>query len=452
MLLCQASLGSLVESGYGLAHIQQQRDLVERIAHSELFQRSPRLREFLLYVSECTLHGSLGDVREQVIAERVFGRRPDPGGQDSIVRAEARNLRKRLETYFAKEGSEEPVLVVMPKGGYSIAFVPRIQGNQAAQPHSEKDTADLSAVAAVEEKPSSEPAMDGRGVKPGLIYALLTVLAAAGLSLALYWHHQAAAVRRHFNLASPVLPFSAIVTEDEPAEIITSDTGFLQIASLLRRRITLDDYITRSYGKDPGTNPPDLMRNWNAYEFTDGREMTIAGLILRRSAQFADKISLRSGHAVQLQDFKDHNMVLIGSPISNPWAQLYEDKLNFRCDFSDDGRILFRNRYPRAHEKDTFPNDDDNQHHREYARIVFLPRTSDAGATLLIAGTTAQSTQAAGEFVTDQSALTATLKSLGVDPYGPPHYFELLIRSNNFAGGAILREVIASRLTGAPDK
>jgi hypothetical protein len=101
--------------------------LVERIAASSLFQKSPRLREFLLYVANCTLENRLAEAREQVIAERVFNRKIDSqGGQDSIVRAEARNLRKRLEVYFATEGKDDPIVVVMPKGGYSLAFEARL--------------------------------------------------------------------------------------------------------------------------------------------------------------------------------------------------------------------------------------------------------------------------------------------------------------------------------------
>jgi hypothetical protein len=99
-----------------------------------------------------------------------------------------------------------------------------------------------------------------------------------------------------------------------------------------------------------------------------------------------------------------------------------------------------------------YPSADDIQHSRTYARIVFLPRTSDAGSALLIAGTTAQSTQAAGELVTDKARLEQVLHSIGVDPAGPPHYFEILIRSNNFVGGAILPEVAAWRLKPVPEQ
>ena len=195
-----------------------------------------------------------------------------------------------------------------------------------------------------------------------------------------------------------------------------------------------------------------MPRNWNVYEFTDGREMAIAGLIMRSNAQYAQHIDLRSGHEVQLQDFKDHNTVLIGSPVSNPWAQLYEDKLNFGCELDGQGRIVFRNKAARGTELSQYPSQDDIQHNRTYARLAFLPRISDTASTLLIAGTTAQSTQAAGELVVDRQRLNNILHSIGLNPAGPPHYFEILIRSNNFVGGAILPEIVAWRLSPAPER
>jgi hypothetical protein len=193
------------------------------------------------------------------------------------------------------------------------------------------------------------------------------------------------------------------------------------------------------------------MRNWNLYEFTDGREMALAGLIMRSYAQYAQQIELRSGHEVQLADFKDHSAILIGSSISNPWAQVYEDKLNFATDLATDGTIIFRNKSPQHGEPAQYPDPEGIQHHRTYARLVFLPETSDAAATLLIAGTTAQSTQAAGELLLDRNRLAATLRSIGIDSSGPPHFFEILIRLNNFVGGAVLPEVVAWRTRKAPD-
>jgi hypothetical protein len=439
------------------ADVQSRRALVDRVAASELFQKAHRLREFLLYVADCTLTNRPAEVREQVIAERVFGRKPEfQAAEDSIVRAEARNLRKRLESFFEREGKDEPVIILMPKGGYWLEFERRSP---------EIDTATLPPAleSGVETRRLLPPNVLSRIHDPTLnalrmsgrlriLCAALGLVAVAALAVAGYWHGNATRLQNRFRIGAPTLPFSALFNDEQDTFIITSDTGLLQISSLAHRRITLDEYMARTYPDVPQTEPPNLIRNWNLYEFTDGREMAIAGMIMSGNAQYAQHIALRSGHEVQLQDFKDHDTILIGSPVSNPWAQLYEDKLNFRCELDAGGRILFHDRSAVGKEMGQYPSASDIQHNRTYARLVFVPRISDAASTLLIAGTTAQSTQAAGELVVDRARMSQVLHSMGLNSSGPPHYFEILIRSNNFVGGAILPEIVAWRLKPAPER
>jgi hypothetical protein len=418
------------------AEAQERRLLIGRIAASTLFQKAPRLRDFLLYAADCALENRLADARESVIAERVFNRRLElQGGQDSIVRAEARNLRKRLETYFETEGREEPLIVTMPKGGYALAFDPRSPQSAGEVSPSPQPTP----VVPFLQEPVDHHARLIRYYRKACLALIL--LAAATSALAWHWRSAERKLAGELYVEPPLFPFSALVGQGREMLIITSDTGLLQISSLAHRRITLDEYMARSYPEVSKIQPPSLIRNWNVWEFTDGREMTVAGLIIRRNSQFAQHIVLRSGHEVQIQDFKDKSNVLIGSPISNPWAQLYEDRLNFRCNLDENGRILFLEKFTTG-AISQYPNDDDIRHNRTYARIAFLPATSDAAPSLLIAGTTAQSTEAAGELLLDKSRFGQTLRSMGIDPGGPPRFFEILIRSSDFVGGAILPEVM----------
>ncbi len=407
--------------------------LIARIAASELFQKSPRLREFLLYSADCTLNQRLADVREQIIAERVFGRTGDfQGAQDSIVRAEARNLRKRLESYFSTEGLHEPLVVTMPKGGYSLAFEPRFKAVPPAEPVREN-----AAATSLIEVPRAWSAPEPSIYRTLCLVLGLIALGASGL--AFYFHSLSAGIAR----PAPVLPFSGLLNKSDDTLVVTSDTGFLQISMATHQPLTLDEYMARSYPSTPNAEDSNLIHNWNIYEFTDAREVAVGNLIVRHYPQFASHIALRSGHAVQLQDFKDHNAILVGSPISNPWAQLYEDKLSFRCEF--DRGINFVNKSVRQGEQARYPGSQDAGHNYTYARLAFLPRTTDTGAVLLIAGTTAQATQAAGEFAVDQTRMSRTLRRLRIDPAGAPRYFEIILRSNTFVSGAMQPEVVAWR-------
>src|ERR1700730_14451829 len=101
-------------------------ELVQRVASSPFFHRSPRMRELLVYICERALHNRPEDLREALIGQNVFGRKPDYSpGDDNIVRVEVRHLRKRLDEYFAAEGSQEPILITIPKGTYVPVFEPR---------------------------------------------------------------------------------------------------------------------------------------------------------------------------------------------------------------------------------------------------------------------------------------------------------------------------------------
>src|SRR5262249_41939264 len=100
--------------------------LTQRIINSPHFVKSGRLQGFLLYVCRCALENRIDEISEQRIGERVFERAPDYNPtEDNIVRSQARLLRRKLEDYFASEGEQEPVILRIPKGGYSPEFVER---------------------------------------------------------------------------------------------------------------------------------------------------------------------------------------------------------------------------------------------------------------------------------------------------------------------------------------
>lgn len=102
------------------------RALVERIAASREFQRAARLRDFLSYVVDRQLAGCRDEITEYHVGRRVFGRPESYNpGEDSIVRTEARTLRQRLARYFEGEGSQEPLILEIPRGGYIPVFHPR---------------------------------------------------------------------------------------------------------------------------------------------------------------------------------------------------------------------------------------------------------------------------------------------------------------------------------------
>lgn len=104
----------------------EREELVHRVASSSTFERSPRLRGFLLHVCRCALENKPEGATEQQVGICVYDR---PAGynpnEDNIVRSQARLLRLKLEHHFANEGKDEAIMITIPKGRYLPAFEAR---------------------------------------------------------------------------------------------------------------------------------------------------------------------------------------------------------------------------------------------------------------------------------------------------------------------------------------
>lgn len=122
---------SLVEFVDGSPASVEVRAQLERILASAEFIVPGRVRQFLVYVVNQTLEGHSGRIKAYSVAVEVFGRDANFDIQnDPVVRIEAGRLRRALERYYLLAGSNDPVLIEIPKGGY----VPRFQW-RPPQPH-----------------------------------------------------------------------------------------------------------------------------------------------------------------------------------------------------------------------------------------------------------------------------------------------------------------------------
>jgi hypothetical protein len=110
-------------------------ELVRRVVSSSTFEKSPKLRAFLIYVCRCAFDNEPAAATEQQIGIHVFGRSPGYNpNEDNIVRSQARLLRLKLEHHFSNEGSHEAVLITIPKGRYLPSFEERDHGTLTTHP------------------------------------------------------------------------------------------------------------------------------------------------------------------------------------------------------------------------------------------------------------------------------------------------------------------------------
>ena len=122
-------------SGFCDADRQALLGALERIRRSRTFANSQGLVRFLDFVVGTTLKGEKADLKETLIGVRLYGREPsyDPK-LDGIVRTQARRVRERLNEYYRTEAANDPVRLVIPKGGYGPILEPVAAEFPAASP------------------------------------------------------------------------------------------------------------------------------------------------------------------------------------------------------------------------------------------------------------------------------------------------------------------------------
>src|SRR5580700_8516664 len=104
----------------GREHCFQQ---VDKLINSHSLHSSESLCKLLRYLAEHSLDHPGVALKEYQIATEVLGR---PAGfdpqSDSTVRVQAGRLRVKLAEYYSHEGTDDPILVEIPKGSYGLAF------------------------------------------------------------------------------------------------------------------------------------------------------------------------------------------------------------------------------------------------------------------------------------------------------------------------------------------
>ena len=111
---------------------------IQRILQSKAFRTSEVQRNLLAYLADKSIHGSADSLKEYTIGLDVFGKPAsyDPR-QESAVRMHVGRLRQKLAEYYRLEGTEDPIVVDLPKGGFKVTFGPRVEPRRLEVPQIE---------------------------------------------------------------------------------------------------------------------------------------------------------------------------------------------------------------------------------------------------------------------------------------------------------------------------
>jgi hypothetical protein len=104
-------------------HDADKRAALEEVLRSATFLRASQVRNFLRYICEMEFAGRAATLHEYLIGVEALGRPTAYStDDDSSVRRRAYALRQKLEQVYAKELTDAPVRIDVPKGSYVPRF------------------------------------------------------------------------------------------------------------------------------------------------------------------------------------------------------------------------------------------------------------------------------------------------------------------------------------------
>jgi len=398
---------------------------INRLIKSHSLSGSESLCKLLRYLAEHSLDHPGVALKEYQIATEVLGRSGgfDPQS-DSTVRVQAGRLRLKLAEYYAHEGQEDPIIVELPKGSYSLTFHVGTPGGQ------------LPAGLALEKESSRG---GGRSSNRGwavAVGALSVLLVASLLTTLVLWSGRSRSQAGSKEAVASVYRtfWRPFVIGPEPPWVIFSNANFV--------------------GR-PQTN----MRYFNAS--TDTREAILdhytgVGEVLaiheldRVFGLLNRPLRVKRGALFSLDDVRNNDLIFVGSPAENltlleiPGTQEFVfQKVNSG---SRKGDVEVVNVHPAAGESKFFMASPSSQSVNEDYAIIGLRQGLDpAHPMLILAGTTTVGTQAAAEYVCREDSLTELLQRLGVSKTGEIKPFEALLRVKVTHGVPVMTDLIAVR-------
>jgi hypothetical protein len=415
---------------------------LQEIVEGAAFKGSHRSAQFLKHIVEQAIAGSLESLKERAIGIELFGRSPSyDTGEDAIVRVTASDVRKRLLQHYGKYGTSSELRLSLPLGSY----VPEVSWDR----HSLGPVVNpVEPVAAPAEPLAPMPISPPRKVtaRYGVLRWVGLAVVLAGLNLAVWglvWRHSSAAGSEPVA----ILPWPVLMRPAGSTKVVTSDPNIEKIERLSGQPISLSDYANQKYIPDPSSLPPQIVSFCKDFLRGDLVPTVDVGVVARIAAlaqTSASKIDVEGARDIRLsQVYTDDNFIFLGSPVSNRWAGLFNDRLDFKF-VQYNGQEIIRNVRPRNGEKPEYvPTARGYATGQTYATISFIRNPGQAGQVLLLAGANGEGTTAAGELMTNRQRLSEALNNCGISPTGPVSYFQLLLGLNTMAGSPSDVRVIA---------
>jgi hypothetical protein len=398
---------------------------VERIFQSKTFRSSDVLRHLLSYLVDASLSGTADELKEYTVAVDALGKPSsyDPR-QESAVRMQVGRLRQKLAEYYRLEGIDDPIVVDLPKGGFTVVFEPR------KVPFEQAPVAEVPAL----EPP---PAAGWRGREIVLAAALVVALVAGALFATRSWQAgfregKKTAVESDVpwtpelqKLWEPILSSSRplVVCIATPLSVLIPGFGFV-------REFSLNDWedVAKSKGiaalKD-ALHAPSIQPTFG---YTGVGTATAALLLGQFFGARQKSVVVTRSNLLSLPELMEENVVFLG-PLTGA-REIRALRVDQEILLEPDG---IRNLHPRAGEPAFIP-EGGTADLDTYTLISRVPGLRGKGQILSLSGNQISSVMAGAQALTDPSVARMLIARMQTASGSIPPYFQVVLRVRSMDG------------------
>lgn len=383
------------------------RSELEVLLKSEQFARSERQTAFLKYLCEQWLKGKTDRLNEYQIAIEVFNRRADySAAEDSTVRVQAHELRRRLREYYLGEGKDRLIRLEIPKGSYRPSFTRVAPALEAATP----------------------PAMVSslwRVVEQRLYLLLALVALSMGLNVWFVASHSRSSSTSGHNgvFAKEYSSYAelfgrthgrsdALICLSNPRVFLLYGGHTAPPASFLAAQTVpltpeMQKTLEQAYGGPPAALP-NVFLHPTSDEYTGMGEAASAYRLGQLMDRLDVPVRLTQARFLNWDQALGQNLIVLGLPHATPWTR---ENLSSRFfQETDDGILLLnttdpQSRYDVAYDSNT------GQIMTDYG-VISRETTSTGSSTVILAGSSSFGTFGTGEFFCNPEKMNPVFEKL----------------------------------------
>jgi hypothetical protein len=420
---------------------------LDQIVTGDAFRNSRRSAQFLQYVVEKSIQQEEDALKERMIGIELFGRSPAyDTGEDAIVRVTASDVRRRLLKHYGQFGSDSEFRISLPAGGYIPEVYREAIPVESEPPAEAIETSERGALQAISNEPAEaeieKTLQEDKRVWPKK--TIWSAIASVAVLLAIFglW---GAGIRDNAAASPHVFPWSIILDPKHVTRLIASDPDLAEIQTLTGSQISISDYANQQYGCDKLAADQqrlcEILRGDKVAEIDAEIIAKISALAERNRVT----LLVRSARGIRLMDLRTKDSyIFLGSARSNPWTDLFSDQVDFQIAYDpSQAQEIVRNLHPRSGEQTRYiPTAKGFGTGESFATISFLSNPNQSGRVLILEGTTAEGTKAAGDLAMNMPLFSSILRGCN----GVLHSegsFQVLLRVKTMAGAATETETIA---------